>query len=141
MEKIEKIKNKTILVTGGAGFLGSHLCKKLIDLGGSVICLDDFSQGKKVNVSHISSDKFHLVEGDSNNKQSINSVFETNAIDYVFHYAATVGVKRTTENPLSVLDDIEGIRNILSLVKEHDVKKVVFASSSEVYGEPSELPE
>jgi UDP-glucose 4-epimerase len=141
METLETLKNKTILVTGGAGFLGSHLCEQLSKLEANVICLDDFSQGKKANVAHIQSQKFSLVDGDCNKLASITSVFKAHTVDYVFHYAATVGVKRTIEDPLAVLEDIEGIRNILSLAKEQGVKKVVFASSSEVYGEPSELPE
>jgi UDP-glucose 4-epimerase len=64
-----------------------------------------------------------------------------NQFDYVFHYAAVVGVKRTQENPIMVLDDIEGIRNVLQLSKNSSVKRVFFSSSSEVYGEPVELPQ
>ncbi len=141
MIDIDILKNKVILVTGGAGFLGSHLCQKLIALQAKVICVDDFSQGKRENIKHIQSENFIPQEGDCNNKTSIESLFQEYHIDYIFHYAATVGVKRTIENPLSVLEDIEGISNILSLAKEYHCKKVVFASSSEVYGEPLELPE
>src|SRR6266702_3430803 len=141
MDNFTALKDNKILVTGGAGFLGSHICEKLVSQGAQVFCFDDFSQGKKDNVTHITSEKFSLIHGDCNDKKSLSSVFEKNNVDYVFHYAATVGVKRTIEDPLSVLEDIEGIRNVLSLAKEHEVKKVVFASSSEVYGEPTELPE
>ena len=64
-----------------------------------------------------------------------------NQFDFVFHYAAVVGVKRTQENPIAVLNDIDGIRNVLQLSKNSSVKRVFFSSSSEVYGEPVELPQ
>ena len=64
-----------------------------------------------------------------------------NQFNYVFHYAAVVGVKRTQENPIMVLDDIQGIKNVLQLSKNSSVKRVFFSSSSEVYGEPVELPQ
>ncbi len=63
------------------------------------------------------------------------------AFDYVFHYAAVVGVKRTIDNPIMVLNDLDGIKNILSLCKNTGVRRVFFSSSSEVYGEPVELPQ
>ncbi len=71
----------------------------------------------------------------------ITSVMHSYNFDYVFHFAAVVGVQRTQENPVSVLNDIDGIRNVLNLAKNSTVKHVYFASSSEVYGEPVELPQ
>jgi len=76
-----------------------------------------------------------------NNYTSISEIMLTNHFDYVFHYAAVVGVSRTQENPIMVLNDIEGIKNILQLSKNSSVKRVFFSSSSEVYGEPVELPQ
>ncbi|HVZ58683.1 MAG TPA: SDR family NAD(P)-dependent oxidoreductase [Patescibacteria group bacterium] len=136
------LEQKTILVTGGAGFIGSHLCEELLAQGGNVICFDNFSQSSLDNVNFLSDNpSFTLIKGDCNKRADIEKVFQENKIDYVFHYAAVVGVKRTQENPLSVLEDIEGIKHIFRLSHEYKVKKVVFASSSEVYGEPIELPE
>lgn len=85
------------------------------------------------NIKHIKSD--------TNFFKDISSIFYAYKIDYVFHYAAMVGVKRTLENPVAVLRDLEGIRNILMLSKNTAVKRVFFSSSSEVYGEPVEFPQ
>jgi len=121
------------LVTGGAGFIGSHMCDKLTSLGHEVVCFDNLSTGKNIR------EKF--IKGDVNNINDLRPVFEQNNFDGVFHYAATVGVKRTIENPLMVLEDVKGIMNILELSLKHGKPKVVFASSSEIYGEPKEIPE
>jgi UDP-glucose 4-epimerase len=133
---------KTFLITGGAGFIGSHLCKKLIKLGYKVICFDNLSTGSLDNISELQKNSnFIFVKGDANKLEDIEPVFEKNKIDGVFHYAALVGVKRTLENPLGVLKDIDGIKNVLELALKHNKPKIIFASSSEVYGEPKELPE
>jgi UDP-glucose 4-epimerase len=121
-----------ILVTGGAGFLGSHLCQALSKRGHQVICIDNFSTGKKENLKGID---VEILDKDCN-----KSLPDLKNIDMIFHYAATVGVKRTQENPMLVFDDITGIRNILELGRRNDAK-IVFASSSEVYGNPSAVPE
>lgn len=140
MEK--KLKNKIILVTGGAGFIGSHLCEELLALGVKVICFDNLSQSSPKNIQTFNNHKnFLFIKGDCNKKNDIEKILNKMKVDYVFHYAATVGVKRTVENPLSVLNDIEGIKNIFELSLKYKVKKIVFASSSEVYGEPVEIPE
>jgi len=138
----KKLKNKTVLVTGGAGFVGSNLIEKLLECGSSVICFDDLSTGSIDNVNSFKKiKKFHFVKGDVNKLADLKKVFSGNKIDYVFHYAARVGVLRTIENPLEVLEDVQGIKNILELSHKNGVKKVVFSSSSEVYGEPVEIPE
>ncbi len=135
-------KKKTYLVTGGAGFIGSHLCESLLNRGNKVICLDNLSSGKIDNISEIEkNDNFIFIEGNVNNIKDVEPIFKTNNIDGVFHYAAVVGVKRTLEDPLSVLEDVNGIKNILELSLKNGKPKVVFSSSSEVYGEPKELPE
>jgi UDP-glucose 4-epimerase len=82
-----------------------------------------------------------FIKGDVNNFRDISAVMTSNLFDYVFHYAAVVGVKRTTDNPKMVLDDIEGIKNVLDLSKNTGVKRIFFSSSSEVYGEPVEMPQ
>jgi nucleoside-diphosphate-sugar epimerase len=130
------ISGKTILVTGGAGFVGSHLCERLLKEGASVICFDNLSTGKKENIQECKQNKnFVFVQGDVNVLDDIRSIFLERQIDYVFHYAATVGVKRVWEEPFRVLRDIDGIRNILDLSLMRGVKKVIYSSSSEAYGE------
>lgn len=135
------LTGKKILVTGGAGFIGSHLCDKLIDLGAKVICLDNLSTGKKENISQLEGDpNFIFIKGDANSEKDLVDLFNKHKIDYVFHYAAVLGVKRVIENPLLVLPDIVGIENILKTAKKYGAKKAIFASSSEAYGFSSELP-
>lgn len=137
-----ELENKTILVTGGAGFIGSNLIGVLLKNFAKVICFDNFSTGKEGNIAEFGIHKnFTLVKGDANSHDDLKKVFDDNQIDYVFHYAAKVGVVRTIEDPVGVLEDIQGIRNVLELAKNNKVKKVMFSSSSEVYGEPIELPE
>lgn len=82
-----------------------------------------------------------FIKGDVNNYNDISTIMTAYKFDYVFHYAAVVGVKRTTENPVMVLNDLQGIRIILDLCKNTSVKRIFFSSSSEVYGEPVELPQ
>lgn len=134
------MNKRTVLVTGGAGFIGSHLCRRLAQDGHQVICLDNLSTGARTNVDDIEGD-FIFVEGDANDQATLTQIFDDHPIDTVFHYAAVVGVKRTLEDPINVLEDVNGIQHILKLCKDHNVKKVLFASSSEVYGEPVEIPE
>lgn len=135
-------KSKKFLITGGAGFIGSHLSEKLISLGYKVVCLDNLSTGKLENIAKIEkSPNFKFIKADVNKIKQVESLFKENQFDGIFHYAATVGVKRTLENPLEVLEDIEGIKNILNLSLKYNKPKIVFSSSSEVYGEPKEIPE
>lgn len=131
---------KNILITGGAGFIPSSLADKLLkNPDYFVVLVDNFLTGKKENVPQHPNCKF--IHGDVNKFDDIAPVFSLYHFDYVFHYAAVVGVKRTLENPIMVLDDIYGIRNILDLSKRTGVRRVFYASSSEVYGEPVHLPQ
>jgi len=139
--KNKNLKNKTVLVTGGAGFIGSALCRKLIGFGVKVICFDNLSTGNIDNIKDCRKRNFIFIKGDVNNFKDLKSVFDNHKIDYVFHYAALVGVKRTLIKPLEVLKDLEGIKNILELSRLTKVKKAVYASSSEVYGDPVEFPQ
>ena len=131
---------KKFLVTGGAGFIGSHLCENLLNKNSEVICFDNLSTGRLKNIEHIK-DKIVFVRGDANNFIDLEPIFKNNKLNGVFHHAAIVGVKRTIESPIDVLNDIESARNILNLALKYNKPKVVFASSSEVYGEPTEIPE
>ena len=131
----------TVLVTGGAGFIGSHICEKLLQKGYNVICLDNLSSGNPQNIEGCKNNKkFVFIKGDSNSLD-LENVFKKNKIDFVFHYSYTMGNKVNIEEPTRVLNDVKGIQNIFELARKHDVKKIVYASSSEVYGEPAELPE
>jgi len=130
------LQNKTVLVTGGAGFVGSHMCERLLKEGAKVICFDNLSTGKHENIAACKkSENFIFWQGDVNVLDDIRGVFLEHPIDYVFHYAATVGVKRVWEKPFAVLRDIDGIKNILDLSLMRGVKKVIYSSSSEAYGE------
>ena len=122
-----------ILVTGGAGFIGSHLCERLLTDGHVVTAIDDFSTGRTSNLSNlINSKRFTLVEGSILDVTILNPLVKE--ADYVFHLAAAVGVFNIVKNPLaSLLTNIRGTENILEAA--HAAKTPVFlTSSSEVYG-------
>ena len=129
---------KNILITGGAGFIGSSLARALIEKGDNFVqIVDNLSTGNIDNLPK----NCNFILCDINNYSEISSVMKEKAFDVVFHYAALVGVQRTQESPLKVLNDINGIKNILELSRETGVKRVIYSSSSEVYGEPVSLPQ
>lgn len=131
---------RNILITGGAGFIGSALVHKLsADPQNHIVAVDNLLTGSSKRL--IKKENINFIKADVNNYMDIASIFHRFRFDYVFHYAAVVGVKRTLENPVLVLEDISGIKNILNLCKNTGVKRVFFSSSSEVYGEPVELPQ
>jgi UDP-glucose 4-epimerase len=133
---------KNILVTGGAGFIGSALTEKLLQNPENfVVVVDNLSTGEIRNLPVVSKSRMQFIKCDVNNYQDIAGVMVSFHFDYVFHYAAMVGVQRTQQNPVKVLDDIKGIENILNLSKNSRVKRVFFSSSSEVYGEAMEVPQ
>lgn len=132
---------RKILVTGAAGFIASNLVEKLAeDENNQVVGVDNFLTGSQENLPP-QKDNWRFVKCDVNNHEDILQVMSAFSFDYVFHYAAVVGVQRTLEFPVKVLNDIQGIQNILDLSKNTGVKRVFFASSSEVYGEPVEMPQ
>lgn len=132
---------KRILVTGGAGNVGSALVKGLLkDDSNYVVVADNLITGSKSKLPP-AGDNFDFVKCDVNNYKDLSELMQSNSFDFVFHYAALVGVQRTQEHPLMVLEDIEGIKNVLSLAKNTSVKRVFYSSSSEVYGEPVEIPQ
>ncbi|MCC6541160.1 MAG: NAD-dependent epimerase/dehydratase family protein [Flavobacteriales bacterium] len=132
----------SILVTGGAGFIASDLALKLADdPKNKVVVVDNLLTGAVCKVNVPVKPNLHFIKCDVNRFEDISSVFYAYRPEYVFHYAAVVGVKRTTENPVMVLRDIDGIRNVLDLSKNTGVRRVLFSSSSEVYGEPVEIPQ
>jgi UDP-glucose 4-epimerase len=122
-----------ILVTGGAGFIGSHLCDRLIHEGHSVIAVDDFSTGRRSNLQNLSGKQtFSLVEGSILDSSFLIPLID--ASDYVFHLAAAVGVFNIVNNPLaSLLVNIRGTENVLEAASKRQIP-VFLTSSSEVYG-------
>lgn len=130
---------KTVLVTGAAGFIPSSLVDMLLENGYKVVGVDNFLSGNFHNVC--SHPNYVFIRADANDFGDMSTIMTRFGFDYVFHYAAVVGVKRTTDNPVLVLNDIQGIKNILDLCKNTGVKRVFFSSSSEVYGEPVEIPQ
>lgn len=132
---------KSVLITGAAGNIGSALAQALLRKGiYNVIGVDDLSTGSRTKLPS-SQDQFQFVKADVNDYQEISAIFHANRFNYVFHFAAVVGVKRTLQNPLGVLKDIDGIKNILSLSKNCGIRRVFYSSSSEVYGEPVSIPQ
>ena len=122
-----------ILVTGGAGFIGSHLCERLISEGHTVTAIDDFSTGRAQNLAQIEgTEGFRLIEGSILDTPLLNSL--VNDADYIFHLAAAVGVFNIMNNPLAcLLTNIRGTENVLEAAHQRNIP-VFITSSSEVYG-------
>jgi UDP-glucose 4-epimerase len=136
------MKKQKILVTGGAGNIGSALVDGLLKQGNvEVVIFDNLLTGSKRKLPASSVENWKFIQGDVNKKNDIAEVMLSRNFDYVYHYAAIVGVQRTQENPLAVLKDIDGIKNILELAKNTGVKRIHYSSSSEVYGEPVHIPQ
>jgi nucleoside-diphosphate-sugar epimerase len=127
------------LITGGAGFIPSCLAERLLSIGHKVVLVDNMLTGRQQNIPEHENCTF--IKADANNHRDMSTIMTAYRFDYVFHYAAVVGVQRTLNNPVMVLNDIEGIKIVLDLCKNTGVKRVFYASSSEVYGEPVHLPQ
>lgn len=128
-----------ILVTGGAGFIGSHLVEKLIAVGHEVWSLDDFSTGKKQYIDPIlTHPQHHFIQGSVLDRSLLHALISR--VDVIFHLAAVLGVKNCVEDPLKVISgNIDGTKNVLEEAFQQK-KKVIFASTSEVYGKNNRLP-
>lgn len=138
---------KTILVTGGAGFIGSHLCSTLLSNGNKVINIDNFNDFynpiiKKQNVrGNLENPHYRLVEGDIRDYNLLNQLFSEQSIDVVVHLAAMAGVRPSIKDPLLYEEvNVRGTLNLLEMCKEYDIKKFVCASSSSVYGDNEKIP-
>lgn len=130
-----------VLITGGAGNIGGSLARKLAQRDDiHLLIIDNLQTGSAEKLPPLT-DHVEFVRADANRYLDIAPVFASFQPDYVFHYAATVGVARTLQNPMMVLEDIEGLKNVLTLCKGTRVRRAFYASSSEVYGEPVELPQ
>jgi nucleoside-diphosphate-sugar epimerase len=129
-----------ILITGGAGFIPSSLADELsLNPDNFIVLVDNLSTGTVENICQ--SDNCIFIKCDVNNFQELSAVMIRYGFDYVFHYAAVVGVLRTLNNPKMVLNDILGLENVFSLSKNTGVRRLFYSSSSEVYGEPVHLPQ
>lgn len=127
---------KTVLVTGGAGFIGSHLCDLLIDKGYKAVIIDNLSSGFEKNLNKNA--KFYNLDI---NSPDLENVFKENKIDYIFHFAAQANVSFSTKFPtIDATENILGSINILNLAKKYSVKKFIPASTAAVYGIPKNLP-
>ena len=133
---------KKILVTGGAGNIGSSLVAGLLKSENYYISiLDNLSTGSLENLPQSSESLWRFIDCDVNNLNQLKQALKKDTFNYIFHYAALVGVERTQKNPLKVLEDIEGIKNILNLAVDCKAERIFYSSSSEVYGEPVEIPQ
>lgn len=133
---------RKVLITGGAGNVGGSLARRLASRPENfVVVVDNLSTGSADKLPNNDAGNWKFIKADVNNIHDISPIMSSFGFDYVFHYAAVVGVKRTLDNPKLVLNDIEGIKNVLDLSKNTGVKRVFFSSSSEVYGEPVEIPQ
>jgi UDP-glucuronate 4-epimerase len=141
------MSKETILVTGGAGFIGSHLCERLIARSNRVVCVDNFDlfyspEVKRKNIENVLKDNhFQLEECDIRNKDNLKKIFDIHRIDSIIHMAARAGVRPSISEPLIYQDvNIRGTLNLLELSKEYNIKNYIFASSSSVYGDCIHVP-
>ena len=135
-----------ILVTGGAGFVGSHTIRELLARGDSVVCIDDFNgfnnpKIKEDRIRDFPADKFKLYRANITDYKVLENIFEYNDIDLVIHLAARAGVRNSIEDPRLYSEvNVAGTVHLLELAKKHDIKHFVFASSSSVYGGNKKVP-
>ena len=130
----------TILITGGAGFIGSNLCEYFLELGHKVICLDNFSTGHRHNLrDFVGNPNFRLIEGDIRN--IADCVLAVNGVDYVLHQAALGSVPRSINDPITTNDvNVSGFLNMLVASRDAKIKRFIYAASSSTYGDSEGLP-
>lgn len=136
----EKLNNKNILVTGGAGFIGSNLCEELLKLGVNVTCLDNFATGFRENLEVFKDHpNFRLIEGDIRNLEDCKTACDNQ--DFVLHEAALGSVPRSINDPVTSNDvNVGGFLNMLVAARDSGVKRFVYAASSSTYGDSESLP-
>lgn len=137
--KIE-LNNKKVLVTGGAGFIGSNLCEELLKLGNKVSCLDNFSTGKRENITLLlDNPDFTLIDGDIRNLEDCLNA--SKGVDYILHQAALGSVPRSIKDPITSNNvNVTGFLNMLVAARDNNVKRFVFAASSSIYGDSESMP-
>jgi len=131
---------KKVLVTGGAGFIGSHLVDRLVAEGFEVTVLDNLSTGRIENINHLlENEKFRFIEGDVRDKKNVEEALE--GVDAIYHLAAVTSVPFSIEHPKVTFEvNVDGTRNLLEACLDAGVGRFVFVSSCAVYGEPKYLP-
>lgn len=134
------ITKQKILVTGGAGFIGSNLCEYLLENNNQVICLDNFATGKRENIQpFLANSNFTLIEGDIRNLDDCMKA--TTGVDYVLHQAALGSVPRSIKDPITSNEvNVSGFLNMLIASRDNSVKRFVYAASSSTYGDSKALP-
>src|SRR5690554_3177525 len=139
-EQFAELKNKRVLVTGGAGFIGSNLCEVLLKLNVKVTCLDNFATGHKHNLEPFESNPdFTLIEDDIRNLKDCQNAVE--GVNYVLHQAALGSVPRSINDPITSNDvNVGGFLNMLVAARDANVKRFVYAASSSTYGDSEGLP-
>ncbi|HEX8563157.1 MAG TPA: SDR family oxidoreductase [Flavobacterium sp.] len=132
--------NNNILITGGAGFIGSNLCEYFVGKGYNVVCLDNFATGHRHNIAHLlDSDRFTLIEGDIRNLDDCKKAVA--GMDYVLHQAALGSVPRSINDPITSNDvNVSGFLNMLVASRDAGIKRFVYAASSSTYGDSEALP-
>ena len=138
--ELKNLNNATILVTGGAGFIGSNLCETLLANNLKVICLDNFATGKRENIApFLTSNNFTLIEGDIRNLSDCKKACQQ--ADYVLHQAALGSVPRSIKDPITTNDvNVSGFLNMLVAARDAGVKRFIYAASSSTYGDHEALP-
>jgi UDP-N-acetylglucosamine/UDP-N-acetylgalactosamine 4-epimerase len=133
-------KKSKILITGGAGFIGSNLCEHFVNSGYSVVCLDNFATGHRHNLnSVINAPNFNLIEGDIRNLETCREAVKD--CDYVLHEAALGSVPRSINDPITTNEvNINGFLNMLVASRDEKVKRFIYAASSSTYGDSQSLP-
>lgn len=133
-----------VLVTGGAGYIGSHTMVEILNAGYEVVCVDDFSNSSPStleSVKKITGKDFRFYEGDVCNKDILIKIFEENSIDMVIHFAGYKAVGESVELPLKYYrNNLDSTLSLLEVMGNHNCKKIVFSSSATVYGKPEKLP-
>ncbi len=130
---------KTILVTGGCGFIGSHIVEALVQRGYRVRILDNFSTGKLENIASISKQEIEVLEGDVADVSTVDAAMQ--GCEYVFHEAAIASVTKSVNDPVGTARvNYGGTINVLEAARKHDIRRVVFAGSAAVYGDEPTLP-
>jgi len=135
-----QLEDKKILVTGGAGFIGSNLCEDLLNHGAMVSCLDDFSTGNRNNIEEFFKfENFNFIEGDIRNLETCQN--SCVGVDYVLHQAALGSVPRSINDPITSNEvNINGFLNMLVAARDQNVKRFIYAASSSTYGDSENLP-
>ena len=133
-------KNKKVLVTGGAGFIGANLCEALLEKENKVVCLDNFATGKRENITgFLKNSNFTLIEGDIRNLEDCQKASQ--GVDYILHQAALGSVPRSIKDPITSNDvNVSGFLNMLVAARDNKVKRVVYAASSSTYGDSESMP-